>query len=973
MGCLLASGRLLAQGGPALYLDGGESVSHDRLEEILVEAESALLALGVGRRTRVMTALPDGPLTACVLLALARTAVCAPVNPDLRGAELAVLIPELAVEVLVAHGLCAAEARQAATALGLPMIEVDWDAAGGLRWSGAALKGAPARPVAAEPDDTALVLLTSGSSARPKRVPLTHRQLTLAAKRMAESVALTAADCCLNLMPMFHVGAVVDLLLAPLSVGGSVLRPEVMSVAAFFAALDTGRPTWFQGVPTLLHELAVQAVRHPNEARAALRFIRAVSSPLPQEWLAEIERALAAPIIEIYGMTETAGIITSNPLPPAVRKRGSVGKATSLEIVVRGSEGLAAEVMERGEISVRGPGVMQGYEGLTGEAGGALGMTVDGWLCTGDEGYFDADGFLFITGRIGDQINRGGEKISPREIDEVLASHPSVQDVAVFAVPHPQLGQEVAAAIVVPLGLDGSLTAATLAEHVGQHLAYFKVPKQFYVVPALPRGPGGKLRRRLLPDMVRELTPLGNAAPTDLAAPQTEMEKRVAAWWEAELRVTGIGRQGHFFDLGGDSLAAASVTVGIERALGAAIRPAALFDHPTVAAFAAYLEQASAAKPKQDITGEAPPTAVLNSELLQRLRAAMSVWTGERRDEFSLLVGRRTQGAGMPVFWCGQGSAEFDDFANLLPPEMPLYGTRSLFLFEGKKHEDEAALAQMLALEVTAVAAGRQIIVGGLCAGGRIAFQVACHLRERGEPIKMVFMHEVFPAQSLDVPVAVGMCASFDRSPYRQFNRPEAVMQKRCSAGFNLWTLGGDHDDVYKPHSLPQEMAKLISLWSDTTSFQPPAPMVEVPTVAYRARYSCLLYPRWWRANRQATVRVKVTNTSNHVWHPGARSGLHLGCRWLDAAGKRIGDPGASVALPGEVLPGGSIAVKLNLTVPTEPGQRLLEIDMVDEGIAWFSEKKSQHPTQALRLKVRILDFDLFRFSGQRPRSNLLS
>ena len=201
---------------------------------------------------------------------------------------------------------------------------------------------------------------------------------------MVDSIQLGPYDCCLNMMPMFHVGAVVDLLLAPLSAGGSVIRPETMSVPAFFEALETNIPTWFQGVPTLLHELAVHALRRTgSNPHNSLRLIRSVSSPLPPEWYGEIESALGTPVIEIYGMTETAGIITSNPLPPAERKIGSVGKATSLEIIIRDAEGNRAGPDARGEIMVRGAGVMTGYEKLDGSD---RGLTEDGWLRTGDEG-----------------------------------------------------------------------------------------------------------------------------------------------------------------------------------------------------------------------------------------------------------------------------------------------------------------------------------------------------------------------------------------------------------------------------------------------------------------------------------------------------------------------------------------------------------------------------------------------------------
>lgn len=948
---LLEIGSQCSSGGPALLLHDGSHLTHGDLQSLVVQAEADLRRLGIGRRTRVMTALPDSPLTACVLLALTRSAICAPVNPDLRRAEVEILIPELGAEVLVAHGACADEARRAAAALSLPIIEVSWEGTKSLHWSGPALTSGPAEASVAEPDDTALILLTSGSSARPKRVPLSHRHLTLSAARMARSLALTASDVCLNMMPMFHVGAVVDLLLAPLSVGGSLTRPETMSVPAFFEALEKLRPTWFQGVPTLLHELAVHALRRGGaHQRSTLRLVRSVSSPLPPEWINEIEAALGAPVIEIYGMTETAGVITSNPLPPELRKVGSVGRPTaSMEVIVRDASGAQAGVSARGEIMVRGAGVMTGYEKLDSQD---RGLTEDGWLKTGDEGYFDADGFLFITGRINDQINRGGEKVSPREIDEVLVSHPGVQDAAAFAVPHPHLGQDVAAAVVAKPGT--TLTAEELTTHVSSQLAYFKVPKAFYLVPELPRGPGGKLRRRLLPEMVRDLQPLAHAEADAAEAPQTDMEKRVAGWWESELKVTGIGRNGDFFELGGDSLTAAAFTVGIEKLLGIQVRPAALFDHPTVTSFARYLEGAMASRADSAAVSVAKPEPAMNPDLHRRLLAAMSVWPGVRRDESSLLVGLRTEGHGTPIFWCGQGRPEYDSIVEQLPPEHPIYGTRSLYLFEGKKRQDEEALARIFANEVEQLRAGREVILGGFCAGGRIAFDAACHLRSRGVPVKMVFMHETWSTQPIDVPVALGFTVDSTFSPYREYARPEVVMNKRFTAGWSLSMFRTAHNGIYAAEPLSKEVQKLRSLWTDPSKFQRPAPMEGVPGIAYRAKIESRFHTPVLLIGWPGFACVKVTNLSKQTWLPAARSGLHLGQRWLDNEGKVVGDPGPSVPLPKVVPPGKSVTFLVKIPASNTQGLRTLEIDMVDEGICWFSEKQSQHPSQPLRLQLKV-------------------
>ncbi len=780
---------------------------------------------------------------------------------------------------------------------------------------------------------------------------------------MARSIALTAADICLNLMPMFHVGAVVDLLLAPLSAGGSLLRPQTMSVPAFFEALAQGKPTWFQGVPTLLHELAVHGLRrHGAQSSSSLRLVRSVSSPLPPEWIREIESALGAPVIEIYGMTETAGVITSNPLPPEPRKVGSVGSPTALEIMIRDATGAKAGINTRGEILVRGPGVMNGYEKRD---GGDRGLTEDGWLKTGDEGFFDPDGFLFITGRMGDQINRGGEKISPREIDEVLMSHPAVQDAAAFAVPHPQLGQDVAAAVVLKPGTE--VTAESLTTHASRQLAYFKVPRTFHIVPQLPRGPGGKLRRRLLPEQVRSIPALASAEAAALELPQTGMETQVAAWWARELNVSDVSRNSDFFELGGDSLAAASFTMGMEKELGVQIRPAALFDHPTVTSFAGYLDQAMMERANGVAAKTADGRAAAKEDYLRRLLATVSVWPGVRRSANSLFVGRRTDAPGTPVFWCGQGQGEFEPFVRYLPPEHPVYGTRSLYLFDGKNRRDEEVLALRLAQEVEELSAGREIILGGFCAGGRIMFETARHVRSRGVPVKMVFLHEAWSTRGIDVPVAMGFTVDHAFSPYRKFNRPEALMAKRFTAGWKVWTLHTAHNGIYADESLAQEMQKLRSLWENPAGFDRAPPMQEVLGVAYRASLSCRLYPRVIGAGWSGLARVTITNKSNHTWLPATQSGLHLGHRWLDQNGQACGDPGASVPLPREVPCAGTVTLTVRLKAPPQAGQRWLEFDMVDEGLAWFSEKKATRPSKPLRLRITVLDRYSLGIFGKRP------
>ncbi|MBL9114883.1 MAG: non-ribosomal peptide synthetase [Verrucomicrobiaceae bacterium] len=947
VGCRSAPARAAIVG-----MDDCQNVSHDQLASLLETAEQNLRSLGIGRQTRVMTALPDGHLTAMVLMALTRAAVCAPINPDLRADEVIQLVPELRAEVLIAHGIAANEARTAAERAGLPIIEVDWDkTTGQLTWTAQsrptpdAASSAPALPT-----DTALILLTSGSSARPKRVPLTHQQLTASARRMAASLALSDADCCLNMMPMFHVGAIVDLLLAPLSVGGCVLRPDTMSVPAFYAALDSGRPTWFQGVPTLLHEVVRQFT--PGKAeRASLRFIRSVSSPLPPDWLAQIESTLSAPVVEIYGMTETAGVITSNPLPPRQRKIGSVGLATDgMEVTIQGAE----HPGERGEILVRGAGVMTGYEGRANDEF----FTPDGWLKTGDEGYRDDEGYFFITGRIGDQINRGGEKVSPREIDDVLASHPAIQDVAVFGASHAELGQEVAAAIVWKPAT--AATAAELTAHVSSRLAWFKVPRAFYVVSSLPRGPGGKLRRRLLPEMVQGLTPLSGNSPTAASTDSSELtatEQKIAALWEGELRVPVTDSASDFFELGGDSLGAASFVLELEKQLGIPARPAALFDHPTLRAFASYVDQLAGTTAAQDTrpTLQPPPGTGLNPEYFVRLHAVMQTWPGERASAESLLVGRNASASGPPLFWCVQGQSEFEGLANHWPNNQPTYGLRSLYLFEGKNREDERALARVFAHEVATVHQGREIVLGGFCAGARIAYDAAQFLLEAGVRIKMLILYEFMPVEPIQVPVALGFCKESSFDVRRKFSRPEHRYDRLFPAGWHAAELPAVHNAIFSPEVIQPDVKRLQALLSGEQPFRRQNLVSPAPAAAHRAQITSFIHQKVAKAGARGWAHVRVFNESQSDWLPSSESGLYLGYRWRDAHGQLIGDPGESLPLRRIVPSKKTIHFLLPFVAPAKPGLNTLEVDMINEGVTWFSDRKNARKLSSpLHLPVSI-------------------
>ena len=463
--------RALAAGASdraALLAPGREPLSFAALEALLVEATGALAAFGVRAGDRVALVTSNGPEAATAFLSIACVATCAPLNPAYRASELDWYLGDLRARAVVVAAALDSPVREVAARRGIPVIELAGDgrAAGAFR-----LRGVPDPVRAAAPhgDDVALVLHTSGTTGRPKLVPLSHRNLVASARRIARHLRLGPDDRCLNVMPLFHIHGLVGALLSSLSAGASVACTAGLDAPAFFDHLRTLGASWYTAVPTMHQAVLARARIEPNAAAGvALRLVRSASAPLAPPVLAELERLFSAPVLEAYGMTEGSHQICANPLPPAARKPGSVGLPAGPEVSVRGPDGSALPALARGEVCMRGDSVTVGYADNP-EANEAAFR--GGWFHTGDEGYFDADGYLFLTGRIKEMINRGGEKIAPPEVDAVLLSHPSVAEAATFPVPDERLGEEVAAAVVLRAGAVAS--AGELRAFSAERLADF--------------------------------------------------------------------------------------------------------------------------------------------------------------------------------------------------------------------------------------------------------------------------------------------------------------------------------------------------------------------------------------------------------------------------------------------------------------------------------------------------------------------
>ena len=292
-------------------------------------------------------------------------------------------------------------------------------------------------------------------------------------------------------MPLFHIHGLIAGTLVPMSAGSQVCYTTGFNALKFFSWMAEVRPTWYTAVPTMHQAILSRAGKSMDVIKAnPLRFIRSSSSSLPPQVIKELEEVFGAPVIESYGMTEAAHQMSSNPLPPGKRKPGTVGIAAGPEVTVIDTDANPVPPGTTGEIAIRGENVTSGYENNPKANAEAF---IRGWFRTGDQGLMDADGYLTITGRLKEIINRGGEKISPREVDEILLDHPAVQQCVTFAVPHDKLGEDVAAAVVLREGAHADEKG--LRTYVATRLTDFKVPRKILILPEIPKGATGKIQR----------------------------------------------------------------------------------------------------------------------------------------------------------------------------------------------------------------------------------------------------------------------------------------------------------------------------------------------------------------------------------------------------------------------------------------------------------------------------------------------
>ena len=579
----------------ALSAPGRPALQYPSLKDEVARLALRLGEIGVTASDRIAIVLPDGPEMITAFLAVGSVAGAAPLNPAYGAPQLDFYLADLEARWLITAPGVSDAAEAVAGSRGVGIVHLHWNADG------------PAGSVTAEPvrhpacqasaaaeagDRPALILHTSGTTSRPKMVPLSQTNLLASASNIRRWLHLGREDRLLCFMPLFHIHGIVASL-AALDGGGAVACPGRFVATRFFDWLEALRPTWYSAVPTMHQGILQRASNHaPVIAANPLRFIRSASAALPDRVARGLESAFGAPVVEAYGMTETANQMASNPLPPGERKLGSVGLPTGVDIAVMAPDGTMLDAGDVGEVVVRGPSVTAGYLANVEANADAF---VNGWFRTGDQGRLDEDGYLWLTGRLKELIIRGGENIAPREIDDALLACPGVAQAAAFALPDEQLGEDVAAAVVPETGQ--TLSEQQLRRLVAGRLEPHKIPRRIVVVDEIPKGPTGKLQRSGLAARFGLVT-AETDAPDDpeerFTAPRSEAERALAAIWSEVLRIERISVDAPFLSLGGDSVLAAQVLARVRERLAVDLPILVFFEAPTIAEMAPRLEAAQA-------------------------------------------------------------------------------------------------------------------------------------------------------------------------------------------------------------------------------------------------------------------------------------------------------------------------------------------------------------------------------------------
>ena len=689
---------------PALVCSGLDVMSFEGLARQIRLIGEQLARTGIGSGSRVGIALPRGPEAALLSVAVSCMATVLPINPTLVPIELEEELRRIRVDALIVPGWEPVPAWATASNPAFDLFQVSKAARSLDDVVLTHLRPIARRLLREGPvhgQSVCAIFRTSGTTGAAKRVPVTHENLLEMARKMGRWLQLGRTDRSACVMPIYYNAGFKATLVVPLLIGCSVALPQSSGPQDFRQWVSDLRPTWLTAAPAFLQALLDKLRDLPDgELRHTLRFVLSTASYLPDGVRTELQQRMGVPVLEFYGLCE-AGMMTAPRLPPASLEPGTVGTVPAGELEIHGDDGRPLGPGKVGQIMLRGPSVMPGYLQDIDDTPAGL---VDGWLATGDLGSVDAEGDLTVVGRTKEIINRGGEKISPYDVEKVLLRHPAVREAAAFAVPHPRLGENIAAAVVLNDGAEA--TSSTLIEFLHDGLAPFQMPRQVHVLRSLPKGATGKISRAQL-----------SAAYGDhqraSVLPDEPLQIQVAEIWQRILKRRDIGIDEDFFEAGGDSLQATEMLLELEAQTRQTIAPSEIKAELTI------------------------------RHLVQTLVSAVAA-----KDE---VVSKVKDGEGRPLFIC---HGDFDGWGfytlrliDLLKHDGPIYLLHPNLDQQAGVDTIEAMASRYIS-RLLALQPDGAFRLAGYCHGGLAAWEIAHQLEQAGREVETLMLIDTFSINS---------------------------------------------------------------------------------------------------------------------------------------------------------------------------------------------------------------------------------
>lgn len=689
---------------PAIVSTTFAPLTYGDLQRRLGDVRGQLRLGGFDCSARIGVLMPNGPEAVLATVAVACCSIAVPLDPRLSPAEIDKRLNMLRLNALLVPQGSGSGARQAAERSGIAIVEAVPVGHGQLGLN-AAVPVADSAALDADPDphSPAFILQTSGTTAEPKLIPFSHANMLAAATRLEAWFGLTPLDRCLSVSPPFYSHGLKVTVFTPLLTGGSIAVPANNARLALDEWLDVLRPTWYSAGPAL-HAAVLDKARSLEDAQAAhtLRFVVSGGAPLPTDVQDGLQRVLGVPVLEHYGSSEAAQIAANLP-PPGSNRPGTCGRPWPDTLAVVSEDGHFLTAGERGEIWIRGPTVFSGYLDAPELNQSAF---IDGWFRTGDIGSLDEDGFLSLHGRLNELINRGGEKIAPAEIESALLRHPAVAEAAAFAISHPRLGEDVAAAIIAHHG--AQTTALEIREFLQRELASFKVPRRILILDQLPKGATGKVQRRRLREALDGPPDHQRAMPSPVVRDGSlDLEDELLTMWRRLLKSDSVTIDDDFFASGGDSLLAMEMLIQLEQLIGQAVPETILFGAETIRRFIRKIDTQIDTQATPFIhfhgAGNQPPLHFFNGDLVS-------------------------------------GHASVRRMVELLGPDHPIISINP----HGLRGELVPPSIEQMAADRLPLILERQaygpFFLGGKCNGAMVAFETARQLMAAGHKVHMVAM-----------------------------------------------------------------------------------------------------------------------------------------------------------------------------------------------------------------------------------------